>query len=210
MYNKDPKLNFNQGNRYSPHSIILKLINHNKTILDVGCNTGYIGKYFIKNKNCVCDGIDCNQELLNQAKQAGYRNTFKIDLSKSSFKIERKYDAILFIDVLEHLPNPYLILKKIIKENLKDNGKAVICLPNIARLEQRIKHLSGRFDYQKSGIMHQDHLRFFTKKSAIQMLQRTNLQIKKILPTGLGAQIKFWPNLLSFQFIFICRKKQQF
>jgi len=207
MYNKDPALKFNFADHYSPHFIVPRLVGRNKVILDVGCNQGYLGAYLIKNKNCICDGIDIDKKLLVQAKKKGYRNTFKIDLYKTDFKIKEKYDILMFIDILEHLPNPYLILKKMVRENLKTKGKAIICLPNIARLEHRINHLLGKFNYQTSGIMHQDHLRFFTRESALQMIKKTNLRIEKILPTGLGAKTEMLPNLLSFQFIFICKKE---
>lgn len=206
MFDKDPELSFQSGDPHSPHSIILKFIKPGQSVLDVGCNTGYIGEYLIKNKDCVCDGIDYSKELLKKARERGYRKLFEIDLYGKNFKIDSKYGALLFIDILEHLPNPYEILFKLASENLKPGGRAIICLPNIARAEYRLKHLLGDFEYEKSGIMHQDHLRFFTKKTASEMIEKTGLKIKKIVPTGLGHKLKMFPSLTAFQFIFICQK----
>lgn len=206
MFEKDQELKFNLNNPFSPHSIVSNLIKSEKEVLDVGCNTGYLGQYLIKNKNCICDGIDYNKQFLLKAQKRGYRNIYKIDLYTADFKLSEKYDVILFIDILEHLPDPYIILLKLIKENLKNKGTAIICLPNIGRFEYRIRHLLGKFNYEKSGIMHRDHLRFFTKSTALNMLKKTHLKIQKILPTGLGAKIKILTNLLSFQFIFVCQK----
>jgi len=166
-----------------------------------------LGEYLIKNKNCVCDGIDYDENFLIKAKQKGYRNTFKIDLYQNNFHLQEQYDLIMFVDILEHLPNPYSILKKIIAENLKKGGAGIICLPNIARLEYRFNHLLGKFAYEKSGIMHQDHLRFFTQNSAAKLIYQSGLTITKILPTGLGARLKILPSLFAFQFIFLCRKR---
>lgn len=42
MFEKDKKLNFN-SNSHSPHMIVSNLISGKTFILDVGCNTGYIG-----------------------------------------------------------------------------------------------------------------------------------------------------------------------
>jgi 2-polyprenyl-3-methyl-5-hydroxy-6-metoxy-1,4-benzoquinol methylase len=206
MFNKDPELSFQFKDSHSPHSIVLKFIKPNQEILDVGCNTGYVGEYLIKNKNCICDGIDYAETFLEKARRKGYRDLFKIDLYGINFKIDSKYDILLFIDVLEHLPNPYGVLLKLVEENLKLGGTAIICLPNIARFEHRISHIFGCFDYKKSGIMHQDHLRFFTKKTARKMIEKTPLKIKKIVPTGLGHKLKMFPGLTAFQFIFICQK----
>lgn len=206
IFHKDPELRFNIDDPSSPHSIILKLVPHGSTVLDVGCNTGYIGEYLINKKQCICDGIDYNQEFLKKAKKKGYRNTYIIDLYNDSFKIQQKYDYILFIDILEHLPSPDKILTKFVKENLKKGGTIIICLPNIGRLEFRLKHLLGNFDYEKSGIMSQDHLRFFTKKTAMKMIKNAGLVVEDIMTTGLGTRIKLFLNLFSFQFIFICKK----
>lgn len=206
MFEKDPELEFKKIDPHSPHSIVLDLVAANSSVLDVGCNTGYIGKYLIENKNCTCDGIDYDVQFLQKAKGKGYRNTYQLDLYKSDFHLSPEYDVILFIDVLEHLPNPYRILKKLTLENLAPGGIAIICLPNIARLEYRVRHLLGKFEYEKSGIMHQDHLRFFTKKSAQKMMGKVPLRIRRIIPTGLGHKWGILPNLTAFQFIFICRK----
>lgn len=206
MFDKDPALGFNIDDPYSPHSIVLNLIAPRQCLLDVGRNTGYVGECFIKNKNCVCDGIDYDPLFLDQAKAKGYRHLFKINLYQDNFHLPEQYDVILFIDILEHLPNPHLILQKIISENLKPGGQAIICLPNTARLEHRLKHLFGQFICEKSGIMSQDHLRFFTKKTAAEMIEKTNLTIDAVLLTGLGARIRLCPKLTSFQFIFVCHK----
>lgn len=206
MFEKDPEILFQVNDLHSPHSIVIGLVKPGSSVLDVGCNAGYIGKYLITNKNCTCDGIDYLQEFLDKSKQSGYRNAFKIDLYNKNFQIDAKYDALLFIDILEHLPNPHEILFKLINENLKNGGRAIICLPNIARFEHRINHLIGKFEYEKSGIMHQDHLRFFTKKSALDMLKKIPLDVEKIIPTGLGHRLGIFQDLTAFQFIFVCKK----
>ncbi len=209
MFSKDSALPFNFRDRYSPHYIVCQLVRRQKTILDVGCNTGYIGQFLIQNKHCICDGIDIDHKLLTKAKEAGYRQTFTLDLAQTHFQLPKRYDVILFIDILEHLPNPYLVLEKITRENLKEDGEMIICLPNIARLELRLGHLLGKFDYGQSGIMHPDHLRFFTRATALQMIRKAGLKVKKILPTGLGARLNFLPTLTAFQFILICRKARR-
>lgn len=189
---------------YSPHMIVLPLVAPNSYVLDVGCNTGYVGKFLKEEKKCINDGIDIDEALLVKAKPY-YRNLFKIDLFKDDFVLRHKYDFILFIDILEHLPTPHKILKKM-TNNLRKSGKIIISLPNIARFELRLKHLLGNFDYQP-GIMNEDHLRFFTLKTGRELIESCSLKIEKILPTGLGARIKAFPELTAFQFIYLCKKK---
>jgi len=204
---KDSELFLDISDRTSPHTLVLPLISKSSTILDVGCNVGYFGEYFINYKNCICDGVDINESFLKKAKKKGYREVYKIDLYYDTFKVPGKYDCILFIDILEHLPNPYRILQKIVDENLKDSGQVVVCVPNIARFEYRCSHLLGKFDYEQSRILSKDHLRFFTKRSAEEMITSSGLKILKEIPTGLAQKLRIIPTLTAFQFIFLCKKK---
>lgn len=207
MFSKDPQLLFKYSDKNSPHFIVPNLIKQNSLVLDVGCNTGYLGNFLINNKNCVCDGVDFNRDFLKVAIENGYRKVYNINLYDSGFSIKEKYDYILLIDILEHLPNPHEILKKLVRENLKKKGTVIICLPNIGRLEYRISHLFGKFDYEESRILHKDHLRFFTRDSGKRLIKNCNLEINNIIPTGFGAKVKIFPTLTAFQFVYICRKK---
>lgn len=184
---------------HSPHSIIPSLINEG-IILDVGCNAGFLGEELIK-KNVICDGIDVNHQALEIAKKF-YRKLYMFDLSKGFPDIRTKYDYIVLADILEHLPNPAFILKES-TSFLKPKGKIIISLPNVARLEIRLKLLLGNFDYE-DGILSRDHLRFFTFLTAKHLIKDCGLSIEKIIPTGLAHIIKIFPTLTAFQFVFVC------
>lgn len=204
MFRKDPLLELDNS-PHSPHNIIPQLIKKDKSlILDVGCNTGIIGREIIQKKSAIMDGMDINQAALNEAKKY-YRRVFLRDLSDGNMEIEKEnYDYIIFSDILEHLPRPDLILKDA-KKYLKDNGRIIISLPNTARLEIRFRLLLGNFDYSP-GILSEDHLRFFTKKSASEMIRKCGYETENIIPTGFGHRIKLFTSLTAFQFIYICKK----
>lgn len=206
MGKNEDKLKFEFEDKTSPHSIIPPLIAHNSYVLDVGCNVGYVGEYLIQRKNCVCDGVDIDPAFLKEAKTRGYKTVFNVDLSCEELKIKQKYDYILLIDILEHLPEPEKVLKSLISRNLREGGKVVVCLPNIARFEYRFSHLLGKFDYETSGILHRGHLRFFTLDSGKRMIKSSGLRINKVLTTGLNVKIKIFPQLTAFQFIYLCEK----
>lgn len=203
MFEKDGILSLAEL-RHSPHDIIPKLIEGSSIILDVGCNAGYLGQN-LRGRNVTADGVDINDEALEIAKNY-YRNVYKRDLYSSILDInQEQYDYIIFADILEHLPRPDLLLIDA-KKYLKSNGQIIISLPNIARIEIRLKLLFGRFEYSP-GILSGDHLRFFTKKSAIKMLENCGYTIKKIIPTGLGHILKIYPSYFAFQFVFVCHKQ---
>lgn len=204
MFKKDSSLHLDKS-PHSPHSIIPRLVSkENALVLDVGCNNGLIGKEIIRLSQASIDGIDINEEALKEAGKS-YREVFRRDLYKPTLEIEAEnYDYIIFSDILEHLPRPDLVLQDA-KKYLKDDGKIIISLPNIARFEIRIKLLLGNFDY-RPGILSEDHLRFFTKKSATEMIRKCGYKVENIVPTGLGHRTKIFANLTAFQFIYICKK----
>lgn len=204
MFEKDPPGKLDSS-PHSPHSIIPALITKEKAlILDVGCNTGMVGKKIIQRKDAIVDGIDINAESLRQAKKV-YRKVFQRDLSRERVEIDKeKYDYIIFSDILEHLPRPDLTLRSF-RKYLKDDGLFIISLPNVARLEIRLGLLLGDFNYAP-GILSEDHLRFFTKKSAAEMIEKCGYNIENIVPTGFGHRFGIATNLTAFQFVFVCKK----
>jgi predicted TPR repeat methyltransferase len=65
MSQRNPyKLNLS---KYSTHNIIQSNIGINKTVLDIGCNDGYIGK--ISDKSNQFYGLDCSEESVKRAKK---------------------------------------------------------------------------------------------------------------------------------------------
>jgi O-antigen biosynthesis protein len=203
MFKKDPLLNLDKS-PHSPHSIIPRLIGKkNALVLDVGCNNGLIGREIVRLSHASIDGVDINEEALEEARKS-YRKVFRRDLYQSKLEIDaEKYDYIIFSDILEHLPRPDLVLRDA-KKYLKDDGRVIISLPNVARFEVRLGLLFGNFDYSP-GILSEDHLRFFTKKSAQNLIQRCGYKVETIVPTGMGHRTNILTNLTAFQFIYVCK-----
>lgn len=207
MFKKDPCLTVNPSSYsiHSPQGIIPTHIKKGTVVLDVGCNTGYLAKV-LRKKHVICDGIDINKEALAKAKKY-CRKVYRRDLYSGRLNIDNsKYDYILFMDLLEHIPRPDLLLKNSLKY-LKNSGRIIISLPNVARAEIRLQLFFGNFDYTYGGILNEDHLRHFTRRSAVKMIQESSLQILEIIPTGLGHQLRIFPTLTAFQFIYVCQKK---
>jgi SAM-dependent methyltransferase len=80
-----------------------------------------------------------------------------------------QFDVILLGDVLEHLVDPYAVIRKI-KPLLSPKGVIIASLPNIRQVSV-LKDivLNGDFKYRDAGIMDRTHLRFFCKKNIIEM-----------------------------------------
>lgn len=90
---------------------------------------------------------------------------------------ERQFDFIICADVLEHLRNPEATIRRFIPY-LKTDGYFLISLPNVRYYAVSMMLMQyGRFDYADSGILDRTHIKFFTKDTAIEMLQNCGLEV---------------------------------
>ena len=121
----------------------------------------------------------------------------KIDNAENNY-----YDLIIFNDVLEHLYDPWAILKKS-AEKLAKGGKVVASIPNIRHLYTMFDIVIKKdFKYTDAGILDKTHLRFFTKKSIIRMFDECGYKIIKIQGINGMKSFKFKIlNILSFGFL---------
>lgn len=87
------------------------------------------------------------------------------------------FDCLLFIDILEHLKEPGKVLKKL-KENLKDDGKAFLCISNIRHYKVIKDILRNRWLYREHGILEENHLRFFSWATINRILKMSGYQIE--------------------------------
>lgn len=162
----------------SSHAKIIKYIGNNTNVLDLGCSNGLIGEYIVKNKNCKVTGCDIStSELTIAKKRKCYEELINIDLDTavelgSGIK-KGTFDYAIFSDVLEHLINPEKAINLACKY-LKDNGKIIVCVPNIAHSDIIINLMNGKFNYSEVGILDNTHLRFFTKNSFIDFINNFN------------------------------------
>ncbi len=94
-------------------------------------------------------------------------------------------DLMLFLDVLEHLPDPLAVLRDLTAQ-LAPNGAVIVSLPNVAHLSVAAPLLfQGKFDYQDAGILDRTHLRFFVRHTAVDLLSRAGLTVRRGLFSGL-------------------------
>lgn len=160
------------------HMAVIRQIKEGSEVLDIGCASGILGATISKYKNCIVDGIEYDKEAVKIAsKKNSYRDVFNFSISdttdekyKKFVKLNRKYDFIVFADVLEHLVNPWNALVNA-SLMLKKNGKIVISLPNIAHLDIIKALINHEFNYTRYGILDQTHLRFFTSSSFLDMIK---------------------------------------
>lgn len=127
-------------------------------ILDVGSAKGMMGSLLRENGFLNIDAVEIDEHARKEAKKY-YNNMYD-----SLDKVEKKYDLILLLDVLEHTVFPESFLESIFSK-LNEGGKLLLSVPNVANWYVRLSLLFGNFNYQEKGILDRTHLRFFTRKT---------------------------------------------
>ena len=96
-----------------------------KTLLDVGCGGGILAEA-LHDKGAIVTGIDAAGPGIEIARHHAKKNNKLIDYQESTAedliqKSSEKYDVVTCLEVLEHVPDPKLLVKTCI-DLLKPNG----------------------------------------------------------------------------------------
>lgn len=182
-------------------------------ILDVGCWNGSLGRALREVGDVVVDGIERDPLQAQRARDAGYRRVDVADLDREiPTGSEEGYDFILFGDVLEHLVEPALALRTL-ASRLNPGGRVLCSLPNVAFATNRLALLRGRWDYKDYGILDRTHLRFFTRKSMIALVESAGLRVVQLhgyvglknYPAIIRQPLRWlgrvWPSLFAIQIV---------
>jgi 2-polyprenyl-3-methyl-5-hydroxy-6-metoxy-1,4-benzoquinol methylase len=149
-------------------------------ILDVGCSNGATGRALkaINPTRSVC-GIEYDAEF---ARQAARDLDFVVhgDLNVLDWQValgERRFDCIIFADVLEHIVSPQQCLQQA-KQFLLPGGTIVVSLPNIRHVSALSSiFLQGNFPQRDRGIFDRTHLRWFTMRDGKEMLATSGFKV---------------------------------
>lgn len=132
-------------------------------VLEIGCGTGETLAY-MKQMGLAkhVTGVERSPTCVGRVNPA--LDVF-LHMDAELFEPTERYNGILLFDVLEHLVEPFELLKRL-APCLEPNGYILISIPNIRNLGiLKSLILGGEWEYQNSGILDRTHLRFFTYAS---------------------------------------------
>jgi len=150
---------------------ISKSFSAEQAVLDVGCGQANLSLEIKKKGYCVW-GVEENEFAATKAQSridnVIVRNLIAFDKIEEEIKA-KQFDYIVFSDVLEHLYDPLSVLNFYL-QFLKSDGRVIISVPNAVVWSNRLSFLWGKFEYDDTGVMDRTHIRFFTFKTAKQLV----------------------------------------
>jgi len=174
------------SNRNNSHTLMIELVGGSKRVLDVGCASGYLARA-LGERGCSVSGLEHDPEAAEEARpyleQLVVGDVEELDLLEAFG--ERRFDVIVFGDVLEHLRDPLAVLRSA-RGLLAERGSVVASIPNVAHGSVRLALLAGRFDYQPLGLLDSTHVRFYTRASVEELFRDAGMAPVDVRRTTAG------------------------
>lgn len=154
---------------------------HGPAILDMPCGDGTLTKIFTENYPHVI-GVDASAAHLAVAREMAPKALFYESLIEE-LHLDEKFDSIFMLDVLEHVLDPVVCLKKA-ADFLKDDGVLIVHVPNANAINRKIGVLMGTlssleelspFDIEIAG-----HRRSYNLETLAADIVKSGLKVQKM------------------------------
>ena len=188
-------------------------------LLDLGAAGGHLGRA-VRDRCAFLAGVEPDGAIGASARE-GYDDWRSSD-ALSCGEWSSPFDAVVCADVLEHLPRPEELLARI-RSWLRVGGTLLVSLPNVANVSVRAALFLGRFPYAERGILDRTHLRFYTRRSAVELVSSAGFAVREIEATAMPYELAvpvlsappwrgpvrgvarasagLWPTLFGYQFV---------
>lgn len=171
---------FNKYFECEREEMLAFITDQTRTVLDVGCGAGGFSRALKARYNHLeVWGIELDAQAAERA--APVLSHLLVGAYPDGVQLpEHYFDCIVFNDVLEHMIDPWSALE-IAHKHLSETGYIVASIPNIRYLPFLYRLLvRGEWRYTPTGVLDKTHLRFFTKKSMMEMFSQTGYDILHI------------------------------
>lgn len=150
-----------------------------RRVLDVGCSSGVMGAA-LQDRGHEVVGVEFDPALAAQARTRLPRvEVADVEsLAAAGTRVDdTPFDCVVFADVLEHLRDPWTVVRWG-EQHLAADGCMVVSVPNVRHLETFVAlGLRRRWPYKEVGIFDRTHLRFFARENLPDLLGGTDLRI---------------------------------
>lgn len=164
-----------------------------ESVLDVGGGIGASSAYLKSigkaSKAVVVDLVADN--CLPEIDGAYCGNLESADLLDRIRKDHQGFDVILCLDVLEHLSDPWSVVARC-HELLNPGGIILASIPNLRNYSVLMPLLfKGKFDLKDKGVLDRTHLRWFVRKTAIQLMTSSGLKLDHVEGRIYGRKLNY-------------------
>ncbi|HYU65230.1 MAG TPA: class I SAM-dependent methyltransferase, partial [Jatrophihabitantaceae bacterium] len=156
-----------------------------RRILDLGCSGGLLAERLrgLGHHVTGVDGIEIDgvRDRVDEFVLGDLEDGIPADVGTG-------FDVVVAADVIEHVRDPRALLSQM-NDRVARGGQVLVSTPNFGHWYPRARVASGRFDYDRRGILDQTHLRFFSRRSLLRTIQSAGLEVQELRYTGLPFDV---------------------
>lgn len=154
-----------------------------RLVVDVGCGDGALGMlYKERNPRARVIGIERDPDAARlAATRLDHVVCTDVEVNPMAIAAAGAPDCIVYGDVLEHLRDPWGLLKAHAAA-LAPGGQIVASIPNLEHWSFAARLLRGDWAYEPSGLFDRTHLRWFTLRGIEQALREAGLHPFDAMP----------------------------
>jgi 2-polyprenyl-3-methyl-5-hydroxy-6-metoxy-1,4-benzoquinol methylase len=182
------------------HDILHVIENNPGRVLDIGGGTGatsaLIKRRFLADFVAVIDGACVEPEegvdLFLQGNLDDPAIWDRLAIEQDGF------DTILCLDVLEHLVDPWEVVRRC-SGLLRVGGRLIVSIPNARNYKLTFPlFFLGKFKLMKNGVLDRTHLRWFVRRSAIELVTCGGLELEYCAGGWYLNRAKWWERLAKY------------
>ncbi len=170
-------------------------------VLDLGCGTGELLSYLMRERGCSGYGVELDDANLQACVARGV-NVIQLNLDEGlALFADSSFDVVLQIDTLQHLRNAEVMLR----ETARVGRTAIVAFPNFAHWPNRLAVLRGRMPVTKV-LPYQwydtPNIRVGTLRDFRALAQKNQLRILDEFGLQEGRPVRWWPNARASRAVF--------
>lgn len=187
---------------------IISQITEGSSVLEFGPGNGRMTQYLINEKKCEVSIVEFDPVLFEHVMgfaQDGFLGNIE-EYKWNDHFADKKFDFIIFADVLEHLTDSEKALEEASKF-LAPNGEILLTFPNLAHNSVMIDLFNNRLDWKQYGLLDRTHNSFYTQHGFEELFERIGLSIRRedftysqVGQNELSASYEELPEMVRYDF----------
>lgn len=158
---------------------VVRMVGFDKRVLEIGAGPGSITRVLRDSRTCRVTAVEADETVIPMLSPWCER-VYRVDLNDAAWaqtlKGEDKFDVVVAADVLEHLYDPWSVLKEM-RGLISDDGCVVLSIPHAGHNALLACLMDENFDYRARGLLDRTHIRFFGIKNIQALFEDAGLAI---------------------------------
>jgi methionine biosynthesis protein MetW len=195
------------GSRFD-HRIIYEIIEPKSRVLDLGCGSGELIGLLAREKEAVVQGIEVDDAAIHQCVEKGL-SVFHGDVDSGLQEYpDGSFDYVILNQSMQQVKR----IPFVIDEALRVGRRVIIGFPNFAQLSCRLMLFFRGKAPMASALPYRwydtPNLRFLSVSDFRQYCREHTIRILQERFLGERHVVRFWPNLLAVNALFLITRQQ--